>query len=125
MLKYLVDEYGENANHDKKYLLFMLIVIISLSVQLILTKRLLSRSKINLIIFAFWVYFFGVIGTFFIYCIECWQRDSWTILEWPAFLALVEEVIAVLAFSCCNEVVNYTLLLYLAKKTFITKASGY
>eukprot|EP00347_Sterkiella_histriomuscorum_P001065 403373463 len=103
----------------------MLIVILSSSIQFILTKRLISRSSINLVIFAFWVYLFGLLGTACIYVIECLQRGAWTIGDMPHILYELEEVIGVLIFSCFNEVINYILLLYLMKKTFITKASLY
>jgi len=121
----MVDEFGENSSHDKKYLFYMLLVITSLSVQFILTKRLITKSSINLVVLAFWVYFFGLIGEFFYYIFECMYRGAWTIEDMPHILYELEEVIGVLIFSCFNEVINYILLLYLMKKTFITKASLY
>jgi hypothetical protein len=74
-----------------------------------------------------WVYFFGVIGTLGLYCIECgWVRGgNWTIGEIPKFLGLLEEVITVFIFSCLNEIANYLLLLYFIRKTLVTKASMY
>ena len=37
----IVNDYGENESHDKRYLLYILIVIVSNAVQFILTKLLL------------------------------------------------------------------------------------
>ena len=121
----IVDEYGENSAHDKRYLLYIALVIVSNSTQFILSKRCISRSQINLVVFAFWVYFFGIIGTGFFYIGECLSRGSWTIEDMPNILYQLEEVVGVLIFSCFNEVINYILLIYLMKKTFITKASLY
>ena len=84
-----------------------------------------ARSRINLAVFAFWVYFFGCIGTFTLYIFECLYRGAFTLGDMPTFLALIEEVIGVLIFSCFNEVANYILLLYFIKKTLVTKASVY
>ena len=121
-------EYGENAEKDKWYLLYIMIVIFSISVQFVLTKLLLlSSPKLNLLTFAFWVYLFGTIGTVFLYCIEClWARNGdWTIDDIPRMLQLVEEVIFVFLFSCANEIINYILLLHFLRKTLVTKASVY
>ena len=120
-----MDDYGETG--DKRFLLYILIVIISNAVQFILTKLLLAKSKLSTITFALWVYFFGVIGTFALYCIECmWARHGhWTFNEIPKFLGLLEDVVTVFIFSCLNEIANYLLLLYFIRKTLVTKASVY
>lgn len=110
---------------DKRYLLYILIVIVSNAVQFILTKLLLSRSKISTITFSVWVYFFGVIGTFILYIFECLWSKRWTVNEIPKFLGLIDEVITVFIFSCLNEIANYLLLLYFIRKTLVTKASMY
>jgi hypothetical protein len=117
------DEYGENG--DKLYLLYIGIVIICNSVQFILTKLVLLKSKISLITFALWVYLFGTIGSMILYCIECEITRRWTIDDMPRMLGLIEEVLTVFIFSCFNEIVNYLLLLYFIRKTLVTKASVY
>lgn len=102
-----------------------MIVIISNSVQFILTKLLMSKTKVKMIAFAVWVYFFGMIGSFLLYCIECLWRGQWTVEDMPYMLSLIEEVINVFLFSCINEIANYLMLLYFIKKTLVTKASVY
>jgi hypothetical protein len=119
----VVNEYGENG--DKRYLLYMLITITCNAVQFVLTKLLLQKSKISIITFAMWVYLFGMVGSFGLYCIECVLRGHWTVKDMPSMLFLIEEVITVFLFSCLNEVANYLLLLYFIRKTLVTKASIY
>jgi predicted neutral ceramidase superfamily lipid hydrolase len=122
----VVDEYGERIPPDKKYLLYIFIVIMCNSTQFILTKLLLQKSKsLNLVSFAFWVYFFGSLGSFMLYVIECLWRGDFTFSVMPHMLFLIEEVIAVFFFSCLNEVANYLLLLYFIRKMLVTKASLY
>ena len=118
-----MDEYGEN--YDKRYLLYILIVISANSVQFVLTKLLLSKSKMSIVAFAFWVYLFGALGTIVGYCLECLWRGHWTIEDMPHMLFLIEEVLTVFIFSCINEVANYLLLLYFIRKMLVTKASVY
>jgi hypothetical protein len=121
---YFDEPNGET--HDKWFLLYIMIVVMSNSVQFILTKLLLQKSKLmSIVAFAFWVYLFGCIGTSFLYCIECVLRGNWTIGDMPTMLSLIEEVITVFIFSCLNEVANYLLLLYFIRKTLVTKASVY
>ena len=95
------------------------------SIQFILTKLLLSKSKLSIITFAFWVYLFGSLGSMILYGIECLWRGNSTFFEMPHMLFLIEEVVAVFIFSCFNEVANYILLLYFIRKTLVTKASVY
>lgn len=122
-----VSEYGENTDKDRWYLLYIMIVICSNSVQFVLTKLLFQGSKISTVTFATWVYLSGALGTVGLYCIECiWARGGqWTFEDMPHMLYLLEEVIVVFVFSCINEVANYLLLLYFIKKTLVTKASVY
>lgn len=119
----VVNEYGENG--DKRYLLYILITITCNAVQFVLTKLLLQKSKISIITFAMWVYFFGMVGSFGLYCIECILRGHWTVEDMPSMLFLIEEVITVFLVSCLNEVANYLLLLYFIRKMLVTKASIY
>ncbi len=81
-----MDDYGETG--DKRFLLYILIVVVSNAIQLVLTKVLLRKSKLSITTFALWVYFFGSLGSFILYCIECeWARGgNWTISEIPKFL---------------------------------------
>ena len=122
-----VGEYGENQSNDKWYLLYIMIVISSNSVQFVLTKILFSQSKMSTVTFAMIVYFFGALGSVCLYGIECeWARHGhWTIEDMPHMLYLLEEVVFVFVFSCINEVANFLLLLYFIKKTLVTKASVY
>lgn len=122
-----VDEFGENTSHDKRYLLYIIIVITCNSVQFILSKLVLLKSKISLNTFAMLVYLFGACGSVILYCIECEfaRGGHWTLDDMPRMLALIEEVLTVFIFSCFNEIVNYLLLLYFIRKTLVTKASAY
>lgn len=122
-----VNEYGENTSHDKRYLLYIVIVISCNSVQFILSKLVLLKSKISLSTFAMLVYLFGACGSVIMYCIECEfaRKGNWTIIDMPRMLGLIEEVLTVFIFSCFNEIVNYLLLLYFIRKTLVTKASAY
>lgn len=120
-----VDEYGEREPPDKRYLLYIFIVVMCNSTQFILTKLLLLKSKISIVTFAFWVYLFGSLGSLALYIIECLWRGHFTLDDMPHMLFLIEEVIAVFVFSCLNEVANYLLLLYFIRKLLVTKASVY
>jgi hypothetical protein len=97
----------------------------SSSVQFILTKMLLAKSKLSILTFAMWVYIFGSLGSFTLYLVECLWRGHSTVGDMPFMLSLIEEVIAVFVFSCINEIANYILLLYFIRKTLVTKASVY
>ena len=120
-----VDEFGENTDQDKRYLLYIFIVILSNSVQFILTKLLLQKSRLSIVTFAVWVYLFGALGSLALYLGECLWRGHNTLGDMPRMLSLVEEVVTVFVFSCLNEVANYILLLYFIRKTLVTKASVY
>jgi hypothetical protein len=122
----VVNEYGEREPPDKRYLLYIFIVVSCNASQFILTKLLLQRSKqLSIITFAFWVYLWGFLGSFTLYLIECFWRGHFTVDEMPHMLFLIEEVVAVFIFSCLNEVANYLLLLYFIRKMLVTKASVY
>ena len=122
-LNRIVDELGEND--DKRYLFYILIVIMANSVQFVLTKLLLQKSRLSIVTFAVWVYLFGTLGSFALYIGECLWRGRNTLDDMPHMLSLVEDVIMVFLFSCLNEVANYILLLYFIRKTLVTKASVY
>jgi len=119
-----IHDYGEDPNYNMPFA-FLFIMVISAAMANIFNKKFLTGTKVNLVQFAFFAYIFAMCGTFCIFTGENIYRWGtymyWPFTVWGWFNA--EEVSSVALFFQLNEVVNYVLLLYLARKTYIARAS--
>ena len=79
----------------------------------------------NLLAVVFWIYFVGSIGTTLIFVFQC---TSFTDAHWDQMVKVLyskEEIVGILVFFCLNDGLNTVLLLYLLKKSYISKSSVY
>jgi hypothetical protein len=100
--------------------------ITSSAIAFVLTKRLVVKTKANLVIITFWIYFFGFLNTFILFLIQA-STDPTTSISNELLNVFFQdtEIFGVLLFSCFNEIFNYMLIIYLMRKSYVSKAAVY
>jgi archaellum component FlaF (FlaF/FlaG flagellin family) len=117
-------EWGEPEN-NRLPLLWMITVIVSTAVANIFNKRFLTGTKVSIVQFSLFAYLFSLIGSIVLFFIESLVRFG--SLQYSMFpfdnIVRAEECLNVLVFNALNEILTYVLMMYLAKKTYVTRAS--
>lgn len=107
-------------------MIYMATNIVTLAIAFILTKQIVTQTKVNLVIITFWVYFFGFCFTFILFLIQASTSSTTSVQnEILNIIFQKQEILGVLLFSCFNEIFNYILLLYLIRKSYVSKAAVY
>ena len=117
-------EWGEPENNTLPYL-WMIIVVLSSAAANIFNKRFLTGTKVNIVQFSLFAYFFSLLGSIVLYFIENLIRYGALQYDMFPFDSIVraEEVLNVVVFNALNEIITYILMIYLARKTYVTRAS--
>jgi len=120
----IVDDFGQL--NDWSWL-WLVITILSQAITNIFNRKFVNQTKIPILQFSFFAYCFALLATCVIYVVESFIQFKG--IHYPLFtlhgLARAEEVSNILLMNQLNEVANYVLMIYLAQKTFITRASVY
>ena len=120
----LVYDYGEE---DDLSTLWLFIVILSSAITNIFNKRFINQTKVSILHFGLFCYLFALIGSLVIFVGESYLRFGK--FEYPIFTLIglnkAEEIINIIVLNSVNEVFNFVLMIYLAQKTFVTRASVY
>lgn len=120
----LDNEFGEDAT-NRWQVLYVFLVLISTAVANVINKKFLSSTKISLIQMTHYSYLVALFGSIFIFFIECFVRKGevpYPLLSLDG-LYKAEEIINVIALNSVNELFSFIMMLYLARRTHIVRAS--
>jgi len=117
-------EWGEPENNSLPYL-WMIIVVLSSAAANIFNKKFLTGTKVNIVQFSLFAYMFSLLGSIFLYFIENFVRFGYLKYDMFPFdnIVKVEEVLNIVVFNALNEIITFILMIYLARKTYVTRAS--
>lgn len=103
----------------------MIIVVLSSASANIFNKKFLTGTKVSIVQFALFAYLSSMIGSIILFFIENLIRFGG--LQYGMFpfenIVKAEECLNVLIFNALNEIITYILMIYLARKTYVTRAS--
>jgi hypothetical protein len=103
----------------------MIIVVLSSAAANIFNKKFLTGTKVNIVQFSLFAYLFSLLGSIVLFFIENLIRYG--TLQYGIFpfdsIVRAEEVLNVVVFNSLNEIITYILMIYLARKTYVTRAS--
>lgn len=103
----------------------MVIVVLSSAAANIFNKKFLTGTKVSIVQFSLFAYVFSLIGSLLLFFFESWIRFG--SLKYGMFpfdnVVKAEECLNVVVFYALNEIITYILMMYLARKTYVTRAS--
>lgn len=103
----------------------MIIVLLSSAAANIFNKKFLTGTNCSIVQFALFAYLFALAGSMVLFLGENLVRYQ-TIKETPLSLVGItkaEEVLNVILLNSVNEIATYIMMMYLARKTYIARAS--